>query len=119
MENCDLRFEIAHIGINCADEAEAESVAKLFCKLFGFEMKVGNSSIFAGESIEVMKTKFLGQNGHIAIRTNDVEKAVEKLKVDGFEVNMDTAKLDATGKIKSVYLYDEIGGFAIHLLAAK
>jgi catechol 2,3-dioxygenase-like lactoylglutathione lyase family enzyme len=119
MERHDLRFEVAHIGINCDDAAEAESVAKLLCKLFSFEMKAGNSSIFAGESIEVIKTKFLGQNGHIAIRTNDVEKAVEKLKADGFEVNMDTAKLDATRQIKSVYLCDEIGGFAIHLLAAR
>lgn len=119
MEKLELRFEVAHIGINCSDTQEAEKVARLFCTLFGFELEIGNSSIFASGSLEVMKTKYLGQNGHIAIRTNDVERAIVKLKADGCDVDMGTAKVGAEGRIKSVYLREELGGFAVHLLSAQ
>ena len=43
-----LGFELAHIGINCDSEAEADSAADTFQSLFGFAKKVGSSSIFAG-----------------------------------------------------------------------
>ena len=43
------------MGINCADEAEAEQTAKTLCALFGFEYKPGNSSIFAGSAVECNK----------------------------------------------------------------
>ena len=43
-----LGFELAHIGINCDSETEAEKTADAFDGLFGFTKKVGNSSVFAG-----------------------------------------------------------------------
>ena len=43
-----LGFELAHIGINCDNETEAEKTADAFDGLFGFTKKVGNSSVFAG-----------------------------------------------------------------------
>ena len=42
-----LGFELAHIGINCDNETEAEKTADAFDGLFGFTKKVGNSSVFA------------------------------------------------------------------------
>jgi 2-dehydro-3-deoxyphosphogluconate aldolase/(4S)-4-hydroxy-2-oxoglutarate aldolase len=71
-----LGFSLGHVGINCVDLDEASGVAKQFSSIFGFDYKMGNSSIFAGEAVEVMKSPFLGQKGHIAINTNSVDRAV-------------------------------------------
>ena len=65
-----LGFELAHVGINAANEEEAMKAANRFAFLFGMPAKVGNSSIFSGTAVEVMKQPFKGKNGHIAIRTN-------------------------------------------------
>lgn len=111
-----LGFEIKHIGINCENGEDAESVADAFEKMFGFTKKVGNSSVFAGTGVEVMKSKYLGANGHIAIGTNYIERAIYHLARRGFEVDMETAKYDAKGNMKAVYFKGEFGGFAVHLV---
>ncbi len=111
-----LGFELKHIGINCADAAEAEKTAKLFCAAFGFEYKAGNSSDFAGSAVECMKAPYLGKLGHIAIGTNSVDRAVAYLKGKGFQFNEESRKTDAKGKTKAIYLQDEFGGFAVHLV---
>lgn len=111
-----LGFELAHIGINGLDEPDAGKTAKSFSDIFGFTYKPGNSSIFAGGYVEVMKTPYLGSHGHIAIRTNYIERAVYFLKFAGIKFNDDTTKYDAKGKMIAVYLNDEIGGFAVHLV---
>lgn len=112
-----LGFEIAHVGINQDSEDEAVSVAKSFENAFGFVPKIGNSSVFAGSGIEIMKSKYLGASGHIAVKTNSIKRAIYALKTRGFECDMETAKYDAKGKMVAVYLRQEFGGFAIHLLA--
>ena len=111
-----LGFELKHIGINCADAAEAEKTAKLFCAAFGFDYKAGNSSDFAGSAVECMKAPYLGKLGHIAIGTNSVDRAVAYLKGKGFQFNEESRKTDAKGKTKAIYLQDEFGGFAVHLV---
>ena len=114
-----LGFELRHVGINAADDTEADHVATSFEKLFGFTKNVGNSSIFAGTAIEVMKKPYLGANGHIAIQTNYIDRAVYHLEMQGFAFDMDTAKYDKSGKMIAVYFKDEIGGFAVHLVQKK
>lgn len=109
-------FTLHHIGINCGDEQQAQSVAKMFSALFGFEYKPGNSSVFAMPVIECMKTPGLGKNGHIAIGANNVERAVAYLKSKGVEFNEESVKKAANGRIQAIYLRDEIGGFAVHLV---
>ncbi|MFV0361708.1 MAG: bifunctional 4-hydroxy-2-oxoglutarate aldolase/2-dehydro-3-deoxy-phosphogluconate aldolase [Suipraeoptans sp.] len=109
-----LGFEIGHLGINCENESEADAAAGTFAGLFGLEKKVGNSSIFAGNMIEAMKSPFKGKNGHLSIKTNSVERAVYFLESQGVEFDMSTAKYKAD-KLIVVYLKNEIGGFAIHL----
>ena len=112
-----LGFSIAHVGINCADAAEAEKTAKMISALFGFEYKPGNSSDFAGAAVECMKAPYLGTHGHIAIATNSVDRAVYHLQRAGVEFDEATRKADAkTGRTKAIYLKDEFGGFAIHLV---
>lgn len=111
-----LGFEMKHIGINAKDETEADGIATAFNKMFGFEKKVGNSSIFAGTAFEVMKSPYLGTNGHIAVQTNYINRAIYHLEKRGFEFDMDTAKYDAKGNMKAVYFKGEFGGFALHLV---
>lgn len=111
-----LGFELAHVGINASNEDEAGKIAKSFLNIFGFAYNPGNSSIFAGGYVEVMKTPYLGTHGHIAIRTNYIERAVYFLKSEGIKFNDDTAKYDAKGKMIAIYLKDEAGGFAVHLV---
>ena len=110
-----LGLEIAHVGINSADEAEAMDTATKLCKLLGWTMKVGNSSIFAGTGIEVMKTPFRGTNGHIGIKTNFIERAKNYLEIQGFEFDEESAVVK-DGALKAIYIKGEIGGFAIHLV---
>ncbi len=111
-----LGFEMKHIGINAKDEADADGIASALNKMFGFEKKVGNSSIFAGTGFEVMKKPYLGANGHVAIQTNYINRAIYHLEKRGFEFDMDTAKYDAKGNMKAVYFKGEFGGFALHLV---
>lgn len=114
-----LGFSLSHIGLNCENENEALEVSSAFEKLFGWEQKVGNSSVFAGSAIECMKKPFKGTKGHIAVTTNSVRRAAYQLAHQGIEVDMDTAKYDADGRMTVVYLKDEIGGFAVHLVEKK
>jgi len=113
--NTMLGFELRHIGINANGEEEADSVAGAFEKLFGFTKKVGGSSVFAGTAIEVMKAPYLGANGHIAIGTNYIERAVYHMELQGFEFDPETAKYK-NGKLVAIYLKGELGGFAVHLV---
>ena len=106
-----LGFELAHIGINSENEDEAKKTAALFEAMFGFSGKEGSSSIFVGEKeIEVMKKPFYGRNGHIAIRTNTLPRAIAYFKARGFAFRVETVT------DKAAYFADEIGGFAVHLL---
>ena len=113
--NTMLGFELRHIGINANSEEEADGVAGSFEKLFGFTKKVGGSSVFAGTAIEVMKAPYLGANGHIAIGTNYIERAVYHMELQGFEFDPETAKYK-NGKLVAIYLKGELGGFAVHLV---
>lgn len=114
-----LGFELAHIGINAENGDAALKAARMFEALFGFSVKEGNSSVFAGKYVEVMKQPYLGKNGHIAIGTNNADRAVAYLERQGFAFNRESAKKDAKGKLTAVYLQEEIAGFAVHLVGKK
>ena len=58
---------------------------------------------------------YLGKNGHIAIRTNSIPLGLPVLEKAGFEVDMSTAKMKGDRYV-AVYLKNEIGNFAVHLL---
>ena len=110
-----LGFELAHVGINTESGEAAMEVALAFADIFAFSVKEGSSSTFAGTGIEVMKSKYLGESGHLAVRTNHIGRAVAYLQKKGFAVNMETAKYKGR-RMTAVYLEQEIGGFAVHLL---
>ncbi len=105
-----LGFELAHIGVN-----GPASIAEKLNGAFGFEVKEGNSSFMVGNVIEVLKEDGIGQNGHIAFRTNSINRAVYYLNKRGFEVDKETEKVK-NGKTIAVYLKDDFNGFGVHLL---
>ena len=100
---------------SAVNEEEAMKTATLLCKMFGWPVKVGNSSIFAGTAVEVMKTPFRGTHGHIGIRTNFVERAKFFLENQGFEFDPSSASYK-DGQLKAIYLKDEVAGFAVHIV---
>ncbi len=114
-----LGFELAHIGVNSENADQASQIARMFSLMFGLEYKEGNSSIFAGRIVEVMKKLSLGKNGHIAIGTNSMERAVAYMQSRGYDLDLDNAKKDADGNPVAIYFKQEIGGFAVHLTPKK
>jgi len=111
-----LGFEMGHVGVNTSSEEEAMAAANLFGSLFNLPVKMGNSSILAGNAVEFMKSPYLGRSGHIGIKTNSVFRAKCHLENRGIRFNEESAKYDAKGKLTAVYIDQETGGFAVHLM---
>ncbi len=86
-----LVFEVRHVGINATEENEANG-------------------------LEIVKNLYLGACGHIAIATNYMERAIYHLERQGVVFDENTAKRDDKGNLKAIYMKNEVGGFAIHLL---
>jgi 2-dehydro-3-deoxyphosphogluconate aldolase/(4S)-4-hydroxy-2-oxoglutarate aldolase len=114
-----LGLGVVHIGINAGGEEAAMKAARLFNALFGFAVKDGNSSVFAGESIEIVKQSAPGTHGHIAVGTNSIHRAVAYLERNGVVFDHANAKKDAKEKVVAVYCKEEILGFAVHLVQKK
>ena len=123
-----LGLELGHIGINCADEAEAAKTAETIRRQLGvaraetigsllsMAVKPGNSSIFVGKKeFEIMKKPGRGTHGHIAILTNNVDRAIYHLSQRGVKFDMDSKNVK-DGKTIAIYFADEVAGFAIHLV---
>ncbi|HAJ32700.1 MAG TPA: 2-dehydro-3-deoxyphosphogluconate aldolase [Candidatus Atribacteria bacterium] len=110
-----LGFEFAHLGINEESKDKALNSANLLSRLFYLPVKEGASSIFTSSCFEVIKSQYLGKHGHIAIATNDIHRAIAYLKKKNISVLPETAK-EKDGKLKAIYVAQEVSGFAIHLL---
>ena len=108
-------FTFAHLGINHKSAIEAADAAEIFSGLFGFSEKNGNSSIFSGSRIELTKSKFPGNRGHIGIGTSNVSSSVKWLAGEGIRTIDGTEKYK-DGRLVAVYLDLTISGFAIHLV---
>lgn len=113
-----LGFEFGHLGINEESEERALGAANELLKLFHFPVKPGTSSVFAGTDFEVTKKPFLGAKGHIAISTNNIERAIAYLKRKSVSTLPETAK-EKEGKLQAIYIDREVSGFAIHLVQKK
>lgn len=110
-----LGFQLTHVGINNSDEKAAAQGATLVAQLLHLPVKDGTSSMFVGTQFEFLKSQYLGPHGHIAIGTNFIERAVAHFAKHGIGVKEET-KSEKNGRLSTVYLDKEIGGFAVHLL---
>lgn len=111
-----LGFEVVHVGVNAPDGESAGDICRTFERAFGFESRYGNDSDFAGDGLEIMKGAGRGASGHVAVKTNSLRRAVAELARRGFTVDESSTKYDKSGRPYVVYLRDEIGGFAVHLI---
>ncbi len=109
-------FEIVHVGINSENLEEATNTANTLCKLFLLTPDVRSKATFAGTKFEVMHTPFRGKMGHIAIGCNFPDRAKVYLESLGVKFDESTATYDDKGNLKFVYMQDDIGGFAFHLI---
>lgn len=110
-----LDFRVVHIGINNESRDEEDRQAERLAELFGFAPDKRSASTFASEKIEVCGKRFPGTHGHIAIGTSDCERAMYYLEKKGVAFDMETAKYK-NERLLSVYMKEEIGGFAFHLV---
>lgn len=111
-----LGFELRHIGINHSNAEQAENTANAFEKLFGWPKQDKGGAYFAANYIEAMKKMFYGTHGHIAVATNHVDQAVWYLERLGVQFNWKSADYNPDKTLRVIYLKDEIGGFAVHLI---
>lgn len=112
-----LGLEFVHMGINNDSADAAAKGARLFSDMFGMPVRETSKSFFAGDAFEFMNKKGPGKCGHIAIRTNFVDRAMAYFERMGFEFDPASIQYDdKTGKPKFAYFRDEVCGFAIHLL---
>lgn len=108
-------MHIAHIGINAADEGDAERIAALIEALFGLPCNDTPISIFNDTLIEVMKGCGRGEKGHIGLAVSDLPAAEAYFTGRGLTLNEDSRALYPDGTTKLVYFNEQIAGFAIHL----
>ena len=112
-----LGFEVVHIGMNNADSETAVNEGRKLAALLGWNVqKDTEKSLFVGKQFEVMKSPVRGTHGHIAVATANVERARWHMEQRGFTFDDSTATFTADGRMKFIYLNEEFGGFAIHLL---
>jgi 2-dehydro-3-deoxyphosphogluconate aldolase/(4S)-4-hydroxy-2-oxoglutarate aldolase len=113
-------FTVVHFGLNAGSAEAAQKGAALINTLFGFPVKDGNSSIFAGDYLELMKLPgAAGTKGHIAIATNTIARAQAYLERQGISFDPASIKKNAEGKMNVIFARDEILGFAWHLIQKK
>lgn len=109
-------FEVLHIGFNQENEEEAEKSADTLKNLFGFGKRETPASVFSTDRIEIMKKQGAGRLGHVAVGTNDASAAKKYLEGKGVEFDETTAAYLPDGRLKLIYLKNDIAGFAFHLL---
>jgi 2-dehydro-3-deoxyphosphogluconate aldolase/(4S)-4-hydroxy-2-oxoglutarate aldolase len=113
--NTMLGLELRHIGINSGDPETAAKDAAMIAKLLGWPLDDHQNAVFVDKAFEVMKVPFRGKNGHIAIACNNIKRARWHLERRGFVFDDDSA-IVKDGKLRAIYLKDDIAGFAFHLL---
>lgn len=107
---------IEHPGIFPEKPGGGQEMADWYAEAFGFDVAVGNSSIFvSGEGkgrLEIMKEP-ADEKAHVCVLVRNFEEAVKELEARGFEVE------EAKGKpgLKAAYLKSsDPGGYRVHLL---
>jgi len=110
-----LGFAVAHLGIHEESRDKASAAATFLSNLFFFSVDERTASIFAGQNLEIAYSPFPGKKGHIAISTNDIQRAVVYLKRKGISILPETAK-EKDGRLTAVYIDGQVSGFAIHLI---
>ena len=113
--NAMLGLELKHVGVNSGDPETAAKDAAQFARLLGWELDEQPIATFVGGGFEIMKIPFRGKNGHVAIGCNNIKRARWHMERRGFVFDDDSVIMK-NGKLRAIYLKDDIAGFAVHLL---
>ena len=110
-----LGLEIRHVGVNSGTPEQSMKDAQTLSKLLGWPIDEHKNANFVGEGFEVMKIPFRGAHGHIAVACNSIKRARWHMERRGFTFDDDSVIM-RDGKLRAIYLKDDIAGFAVHLL---
>lgn len=110
-----LGFELGHLGINSENDEKADKTANTFCDVFGFAKTESPVSFWCDKSIEVMKYQGRGKQGHIAIKTNYIHRAIRYLESKGYTFDHDSKIYNDRGELILIYINLDFGGFDLHL----
>lgn len=113
-----LDIHLDHVGINCTQQQETTELAQAFSCLTGTSTDPKPVSIFV-DKMEIMPAGSPGTKGHLGFVTNDVPRAIFFLKKSGYQFDESTIRKDNKGNITFIYLKDEIGGMACHLISKQ
>lgn len=111
-----FNFNLGHIGINQTSEDSAISAATQIANIFDLKTVNLNKSIYVEGGFEILKQAHHGNNGHICLTTATLERAYEYLSNKNVKFREDTRLCDKNGRLKSIFLEQEVGGFAFQLL---
>ncbi|MDO4547580.1 MAG: hypothetical protein Q4D04_05770 [Clostridia bacterium] len=111
-----LGFTLAHIGVNGLDAQDGIQMARRMSHIFGLPIKDGLKSAFSGTMVEFSKGGLPGKNGHIGIGTINVARAMHFLERRGATFREEYRHYDGKVALDAIYLDEEIGGFAIHIV---
>ncbi len=114
-----LGFELAHIGINNADRAEAGERAKQVADLFRLPVRPGANSTYAGDALEFMHAGVYGTVGHLGFCTGSAERAMAFFGKRGIDIIGESIRRDERGRVWFFYLREELFGFALHVMNRK
>jgi len=107
---------IEHPGIYPTEDGGGQEMADWYARTFGFDMKIGNSTIFiSGHGkgrLEIAKEP-TADKAHVCVLVHDFEQAIAELESRGIEV--EEANVKPT--LKAAYLKDaDPAGHRVHLL---
>lgn len=112
-----MGFELAHVGLNHPDEAAALANTNALNEMMLLGTRNGNSSAFCGTAVEFMKTMFYGEKGHIGFYVNSVARAKAWFESRNIAIREESVRMKDAKTMQSFYLQEEIGGFAVHVVA--
>lgn len=108
-----LGFSFAHVGVNPG----GRPLKELEQLLASYEGEASSCFMMHG-AIECCPELAPGTHGHLAIATNDVLRAARFLEKRGACFDWENAKW-AGSRLNALYMTEEFGGFAVHLLQKK
>jgi 2-dehydro-3-deoxyphosphogluconate aldolase/(4S)-4-hydroxy-2-oxoglutarate aldolase len=110
-----LGFSLKHVGINCSSVEESLALGVRLGNMLQMKVEERPGAMFVGGQFEITKAPSHGEHGHVAIGTNFIDRAIAHLARRGVDILPET-KAEKDGKLTTVFLNMEIGGFAVHLL---
>ena len=111
-----LGFTLAHVGINGENKDQGLGAAEWFNRCFGWPVKEGGRSNFAATYVECCNQRFPCNFGHIGVFTLSMRRALAYFKAHGIATREEFKNVNAKGELVAVYLEEEVGGFAVHIV---